>query len=511
MTSATDGHVADTDGLDDPDVVLSWERTTIGKLLIAGNSEQLIGQLSPADFMTIPHQHIYAAMQNHAHAGQLDAMSVLADLLPIRQVTAVVDPASYLSACRTRASMEIGDFAWHAARVRAAAEWRGAKAIVDRAQQALKSRNMETVRRVFEEATAGIADSPNQGGVQLRAASSFKMRGTRWLMAGRIPAGMMTILAGREGIGKSTVSLDIAARLTKGTLEGRYLGRPQNVILCATEDSWEHTIVPRLRAVGADLDRVFHIAVQDENGGWRAITAPGDIRAIERAIKLYRPALLLIDPLMSIIDGRIDTNNQKQVQQGLEPLIAMCGRVSMAVLGLIHVNKSNSTDALNSVMASKAFTSLPRSVLFCIADPTEDGTFLFTHEKCNVGPAQQSVVYRLASVRFDLDPADVEEGDEPFIFTSRVAWGEPDDRKAGDILAEQAAGRGFGDLRKSLREYIDSRTGVVAASELVAEFEDVDVTRSNIDQTLKRMVKKGEIDKPSRGFYQSMKIAGRGI
>ena len=499
---------ATDDGIDDPEVVLAWERIALGKLMLASDSEDLIELVLPGDFSTPAHEHIYAVLQGHAD-GKIDAIAALADLITVRQITTAVDPATYLSNCQTKASMAVGDFGWYATRIRQASEWRTAQAMVEKAQQALKTKNMETLRRVLEEATQGVSESPNQTGVRLRSASSFAMKGTRWLMKGRIPAGMMTILAGREGIGKSTVSLDIAARLTKGTLEGRYLARPQNVILCATEDSWEHTIVPRLRAVGADLDRVFHIAVQDEGGGWRAITAPGDIRAIEKAIAAHRPALLVVDPLMSVIDGRIDTHNQKQVQQGLEPLIAMCGRNMMAVVGLIHVNKSNSVDALNSIMGSKAFATLPRSVLYCIADPTEDGTFLFTHEKCNVGPRVESVIYRLSSVRFDLDPDVVEDGDEPFIFTSRVVWGEVDERRAGDILAEQAAGSVFGDLRKSLREYIDGRTGVVAASELVAEFEDVGVTRANIDQTLKRMVKKGEIDKPSRGFYQSMKLVSR--
>jgi hypothetical protein len=489
------------------ETVIGWERTVIGLLMLSDQPETLVPLLRPTDFSVTAHEHMYTVLAAHA-GGRIDPLAALSDLMQVRQVVAALDPASYLSSCKSKASTAVGDFSWFAARIKEASEYRNAQRMIERAQQALKTRNMDTFRRVLAEGS-GDSEEPMNVGIRLTSASSYAMKGTRWLMKGRIPAGMMTILAGREGIGKSTVSLDIAAKLTRGTLEGRYLGRPQNVILCATEDSWEHTIVPRLKAVGADLDRVFHIAVQDENGGWRAITAPGDIKAIEKAIRLYAPALLVIDPLMSVIDGRIDTNNQKQVQQGLEPLIAMCGRAMMAVLGLIHVNKSASLDALNSIMASKAFATLPRSVLFCIADPTEDGTFLFTHEKCNVGPKVESIIYRLSSVRFELDPDSVDEGDEPFIITSRVVWGETDERKAGDILAEQAAGKNLGDLRKAMRDYIDGRTGVVTAAELVAEFEDIEVTRANIDKTLKRMVTKGEIDKPTRGFYQSVKIAAK--
>ncbi len=511
MTNTADQRfpvLLDTEGIDDYDTVLSWERIAIGKLLLSEDAESLISRLKPDDFQTVPHEYVYATIQAHADK-TVDQLAVLGDLAAERRVLAAFDPASYLSSCRAVAMTAVGDFGWYATRIQQAASLRKGKALVERAEQALKTRNMAAFQRIFEEASAQLPDADDGKGVRLTSASSFTMRGVKWLYRGRIPAGMMTLLAGREGIGKSTVSLDIVARVTRGTLEGRYLGRPQNVILCATEDSWEHTIVPRLRAVGADLDRVFHIAVQDENGGVRAISAPGDIRAIERAIKQTSPALMVIDPIMAVIDGKIDTHVQQQVQQGLEPLVNMCGRAMMAVVGLIHVNKSGTTDALNSVMGSKAFTSLPRSVLYCIADPAEDGAYLLTHEKCNVGPRSKSLVYRLASVRIDLPPGEVEEGDDPFITTSRVVWGDEDDRKASDVLAEAAADKSHGQLRRDIKHFLDAQTGAVSAADVVAEFEDVNTTRANIDQTLKRMVAAGEAAKPMRGYYQSAKLAPR--
>lgn len=505
MTTTATGIAAPD--IDDPDTVVGWERTTIGLLLLSRRAGELIGVLRSDDFSTVPHQYIYTALLANTD-GTVDQMQALRDLIEVRQVVSVLEPAGYLSSCQTKASLAVGDFSWYAARIKEAAEFRLARRTIEQAQQALKGRNMDTLRRVFEEG-ANRGGSTGGSGIRLTSASSFAMKGTQWLYKGRIPTGMISLIAGREGIGKSTVSLDLAARLTRGVLEGRYFGRPQNVILCATEDSWEHTIVPRLRAVGADLDRVFHIAVQDENGGFRAITAPGDVRAIEKAIVRLdpTPALLLIDPFISVIDGRIDTHVQQQVQQGLEPLADLCQRATMAAVGLIHVNKSTTTDALNSVMGSKAFTTIPRSVLFCIADPSDDETYLFTHEKCNVGPKVTSLTYRLSSVRLELGPDDLDEGDDPFITTSRVTWVGEDERRAGDVLVKMNADKTNGQLRKELREFIDKKAGVVSSADIVAEFEDVGATRDNIDQTLRRMVKKGEITKPMRGFYQSAKLS----
>lgn len=500
------------EGVDNPQTVRGWERVAIGHMLLATQAEDLLGELWPDHFSTPAHHAIYAAIMAFAE-GSVDQVAVLRCLHTDRAVRAVGDSGLYLSRCCNEATAAVGTFGWYAGLIRQAADYRRGRELVERADRAIRAGNLAEVHRIFEDGARGLQPptDPDAGkGVKLRPASSFRMKGTKWLFQGRIPAGMMTILAGREGIGKSTVSLDIAARTTRGTLEGRYHGRPQNVILCATEDSWEHTIVPRLKAVGADLDKVFHISVQDDTGGARAITAPGDIRAIEHAIGETKPALMIVDPIMSIIDGKIDTHVQAQVQQGLEPLIALCQRATMAVVGLIHVNKSTGSDALNTIMGSKAFATLPRSVLFCIADPDDEDTYLFSHEKCNVGPKVATLTYRLCSVRFDLDPAEVEPGDAAYIVTSKVVWGGEDERRASDVLADMAASNGQGKLRRRMREFIDAQTGVVSTLDLIGEFQDGSVSRANIDMTLTRMVKKGEVVNVGRGLFQSGKLAARG-
>lgn len=337
--------------------------------------------------------------------------------------------------------------------------------------------------------------------VVLTAASGIRMRGTRWVYRGRIPHGMVTLLAGREGIGKSTVSLDIAAQLTRGVLPGRYEGKPQNVVVCATEDSWSHTIVPRLMAVRADMDRVFHIAVQDENGNERGIVAPQDIRRMEEAFEQVRPALMLIDPLMAVIDGKIDTHKQAEVQQALEPLVKLCDRIGMAVLALIHVNKSTTTDPLTSIMGSKAFATLPRSVLYCLEE--DEGTFMFCHVKCNVGPKMPSIGYRLQSVRFDLPPDEVEDGDEPYIESSRVVWGDEDTRTATELLEAKANGTKLGGPAQAVIALLSSAGGVMTTAEINAKLVPTH-TEASIRNALSRLANSGKIDSPMRGYYQAV-------
>src|SRR5215472_1886296 len=108
-----------------------------------------------------------------------------------------------------------------------------------------------------EEPPWEIEDRPEGRRLELVPASSIKVKPVHWLWKNRVPLGELTLLAGREGIGKSAIAYTLAAWITTGTMKGKYLGEPRAVVVAATEDSWEHTIVPRLMAAGANLDLVY--------------------------------------------------------------------------------------------------------------------------------------------------------------------------------------------------------------------------------------------------------------
>src|ERR1700690_2794622 len=97
--------------------------------------------------------------------------------------------------------------------------------------------------------------------VTLVSASNIEMQSTEWVWQSYLPLGELALIVGREGIAKSTAADTIAARLPRGLLPGIYKGKPKATIICASEDSWERTIIPRLIAADADLDRIFQVNV----------------------------------------------------------------------------------------------------------------------------------------------------------------------------------------------------------------------------------------------------------
>jgi len=252
--------------------------------------------------------------------------------------------------------------------------------------------------------------------LRLTAASTIAPRPVRWLWEDRIPLGSLALLAGREGIGKSLGAVAIAADLTRGRLPGEHDGQPRAVIVAATEDSWAHTIVPRLMAAGADRDLIFRVDVTTAEGVDTGLSLPRDLLAVERAVREVGAALILLDPLMSRLDGQLDTHKDAEVRLALEPLTALADRTGAAVLGLIHLNKSSGSDPLTLIMASRAFAAVARAVLFVMLDPEDETVRLLGQEKNNLGRTDlPTLTFRIASAHV----ADTAEGP---VWTGRVEW-----------------------------------------------------------------------------------------
>lgn len=279
--------------------------------------------------------------------------------------------------------------------------------------------------------------------VSLKPASSFKIRPVHWLWKDRIPLGCLSLVAGREGIGKSTCAYQLAADITTGNLPGCYQEQPKAVIVAATEDSWEHTIVPRLMAAGADLDSVYQVNVTTAEGFDGTLILPSDISALGRVIDETDAALLLLDPLMSRLASDLDTHKDAQVRQALEPLTALADRHRIAVLGLIHLNKSVSSDPLTQIMASRAFAAVARAVLYVMRDPDEEAVRLLGQAKNNLGRTD------LPTLTFAIEQAHVADTDEGSVFTGRVKWMGETDRTISDALADAD---GDPDIRTATRD-----------------------------------------------------------
>jgi energy-coupling factor transporter ATP-binding protein EcfA2 len=330
--------------------------------------------------------------------------------------------------------------------------------------------------------------------VELVPASSIKVKPVHWLWEDRIPLGELTLLAGREGIGKSTIAYTLAAWITTGTMRGRFNDQPRSVLVAATEDSWEHTIVPRLMAAGADLDQVFRVDVKTEDGFADQLDLPVDLFSLFDAVVESSAAMVLLDPLLPRLSAKLDTHKDAEVRIALEPLTTFAKAMDVAMLGIIHVNKSSTGDALNSIMGSRAFTAVARAVLMAVRNP-EDGACTFGLAKNNLG-SKEMPAHRYQIVGEKV--ADTAEGE---VWTGRVDWLGDAEHSVDEVIYAISDGGMDGvsvvdEAAMWLEDYLHSEGGS-KASKIV---KSAGAAQGHSDRSLKRAARKLGVKSTNEGF-----------
>jgi hypothetical protein len=286
-----------------------------------------------------------------------------------------------------------------------------------------------------EDAAASANGAAHSRRLVLTPASEITPRPVLWGWDERLPANHVSLIAGREGIGKSLLLIWATARITRGELPGIYYGTARTVFYCATEDSWQHTIVPRLIAAGADLERVYRVEVEsiEASAGTSVmveLSMPRDCDLLAAEIKRLEVALVALDPLMSAVDRKVDTYNDREMRTVLEPLARLADETGCMVVGLGHFNKSADSDPLNLITGSRAFTAVVRAVLAAARDPEAgDGGCIVSQVKNNLGRLD------LPNLTYVVQPAIVEtpEGDAK---VGRLHFTGESERSVGDILSD---------------------------------------------------------------------------
>jgi len=214
-----------------------------------------------------------------------------------------------------------------------------------------------------------------------------------WLWKDRLPAGQFTVAAGQEKLGKSTALMWVAARLTRGELEGDLYGTPVDVAFVSAEDDNEHILKPRAVAAGADVNRLFLL---DSRGPGFSFTALRDLH----------PTLVIVDPLSAFIRlGNGNEHGEVAVRQALEEWNSLAQDDGITVVGVRHVRKSPPGDnPYDAVLGSRAWSAAARAVLFFTPDPEhpdEPGGLIFP--RGNLARPGGGSRYRLCSTPVLLD------------------------------------------------------------------------------------------------------------
>jgi len=377
----------------------------------------------------------------------------------------------------------------------------------------------EQEQRSEKPAAASGSGEPGKRKLRARFLNTFTMQRVKWVWQDRIPLGEITLVAGREGTGKSTILAKWAAEITTGRMPGEFFGRPRRVIYIAAEDSWEKTIYPRLVAAGADPSMIISIDLDPECGDFGSPEFPVDCLELERMIKEYDVGVVMFDPLLSNISPKIDVNKNRELRQALEPLRKVAERTESAIIGLSHMNKSTGTDVSSKLVGSRAFTEVARAIISVAKAPREksgdeeeeffgqDQEFILDQEKNNLGACNfPGITYRIVTATMPAigNPSEL-------ITTNRVEFTGETRMTVQEILN----GTGKDDKEDNLDRVVAYVEKQFSRNSLLVSPSEVKTALGLLENStysaLSRAVGKGRLSSPRRGLYGPPGAIGGGL
>ena len=303
--------------------------------------------------------------------------------------------------------------------------------------------------------------------VVILPASEIKPEKVSWIWPGVIASGGITGLVGHPGLGKSHVSIDVAAIISTGR---PWPGGPVNtctgsVIILSAEDAAAHTVVPRLIAAGADLDAVHIVkAVRDDDGVERPFSLAADLERLEREHDLKQVRLLIVDPITGYLgtkNGTINRNQGSRVRPLLDRLTAFAARHDLGVLAISHLTKARAK-AITLVMGSLDWVAVPRA-MYVVTEEAETSRRLLL-------PLKNNLATDRIGFAFELESKVVGDG----IQTSAVTWSDDPVTITADEALAAAAKKVSSGAVDFLREALSE--GPVDQSEIIRRGEEQGLT-----------------------------------
>lgn len=229
-----------------------------------------------------------------------------------------------------------------------------------------------------------------RGRFRIRPASAFAPERAAYLVQPYLPRGMISILGGVSAAGKTSLALDVCARLTRGAAFAPDTPPqpPATVLYLTAENDPNKVLRPRAEAMGADLDRLYF-----QDG---ASYSMGD-EELAALCRVYRPALLVFDPIQSYLGQGVQMNRAEQVRPLLDHLGALAKELDMAVLLISHMSKPGPgvCSALDRLLGSSDFRNAARSILIAGRDPEHPEVRVVAHAKNSLGQPGESQRYRI--------------------------------------------------------------------------------------------------------------------
>lgn len=288
-----------------------------------------------------------------------------------------------------------------------------------------------------------------------------------WLLYPFIPFGKVTIIQGDPGEGKTTLALQIIAKLNCGEAvlpfdeSGTVLDnedmeeldrKPMNVLYQTAEDGLGDTIKPRLTAAGADCSRV--LVIDDKE---KALTMM-DSR-LEEAIVETSARLVVLDPIQGYLGADVDMHRANEIRPVMKRISTLAEKYHCAIVLIGHMNKASGGKSSYRGLGSIDFQAAARSVLIVGRIKDDPDVRVVCQVKSSLAPEAKPIAFRL----------DKQNGFE---------WTGEYDISVDDLLSGECRGQKSKSAKEFLKEILAN--GQMACKDIEEEAKDHGIRKKTL-------------------------------
>lgn len=288
-------------------------------------------------------------------------------------------------------------------------------AILDKKRRVLSTGASATGEPLLETARPG--NLPSLNGTQAKP--------VQWLWPQVMPAGKLTLLGGLPGLGKSQITVSMAAIISRGDAwpAGNKQAPRGATLFLVSEDDIADTVKPRLEAAGADMGLVF------------ATNEPFDLSVDLEGLKALAEQipdlrLIVFDPISRYVKG----TTPAKTRASLDAYNMWAAARGIASIGIRHPPKGKAANAQNLFSGSAEEIRIARGAWIALPDLAAANRAFFLLAKSNHIADKRGFAYRIEGVRL---PGGIK--------TSRIVWenkriaGTADDYLAATMRAGAGA------------------------------------------------------------------------
>jgi len=153
-----------------------------------------------------------------------------------------------------------------------------------------------------------------------------------WVVQPLLARSCVTMLAGREGTGKSMLALALAAAIGHGASIAGLDCQPGRVLYVDAENG-EREAHRRIRGLGVPPHGLVYLEAD-------AFSLRADVGLLDAAITEHKPTVVVLDSLRSLAPG-LDENDSGAAEGVLRPVVRLAQTREVAVLVLHHASRAS--------------------------------------------------------------------------------------------------------------------------------------------------------------------------